>query len=128
LEHDQRRSSEARATAEVVPSDPRGTFTSSRNGVTFREEEYRNGVRHGRLRWWDVVEEFLPETDVSDVAGSTASEAVRSSGREQGTGARERAGGDHCRTREPRRLFPARAGDDEYDALNCLNSGIVKQG
>jgi hypothetical protein len=84
LEHDQRRSSEARATAEVVPSDPRGTFTSSRNGVTFREEEYRNGVRHGRLRWWDVVEEFLPETDVSDVAGSTASEAVRSSGREEG--------------------------------------------
>jgi hypothetical protein len=49
-----------------------GTWTISRNGVTNREEEYRNGVRHGRLRWWDVVEELPPETDVSDVAGDSS--------------------------------------------------------
>jgi hypothetical protein len=51
---------------EWEPPIREGTWTRSRNRVIEREEEYRNGARHGRLRWWDVVEELPPGSDLSD--------------------------------------------------------------
>lgn len=47
----------------LLPPLKNGVSTSKRDGVLAREEHYRGGLRHGRLRWWHIVGELAPDAD-----------------------------------------------------------------